>query len=65
MACTYLENIMSNIIHVNFNGHVAPASDGVALIECVKQAIEEFGEANFALSLVETSRHELSELLAA
>ena len=45
---------MSNVIYFDFVEHgMAPASDCVALVECVKAAIEEFGPLNFALTLTD------------
>ena len=45
---------MNNVIHFDFGElGVAPASDCVALVECIKATFEEFGPLEFALTLTE------------
>ncbi|MEO8388017.1 hypothetical protein [Polaromonas sp.] len=43
----------SNIIPLATAQHVAPASDGVAIAQALKTAINEFGATNLAMALVE------------
>jgi hypothetical protein len=45
---------MNNVIHINFNAeNVAPESDCVVLVESVTEAIDQFGHAEFAMTLAE------------
>jgi hypothetical protein len=49
---------MNNVIHFNLGAeNLAPESDGVALVECVQKTIEEFGEMEFALTLLDRHEH--------
>jgi hypothetical protein len=48
---------MNNVIALDL-GHTAPESECGVLIECVREAIQAFGEHEFALSLVEQEQEE-------
>jgi hypothetical protein len=56
---------MNKVVHVNFSGNIAPESDCVVLVECVKEAIDQFGSDQFVQTLASTEQQESLGQLAA